>query len=301
MTGPTSFNLQYHSIAGRLAGPWAMIMHDRGGEAALGPFLLFLLPAFLIRRRDAAMRSASLVGVFTGAYWLLWFLTARDPRFFLPAWPAACALAAAAACGAFTGMLGTCARLACVISAAFAPFYAASLTYRILNPGPVVWGAVPGDAYADRLIPPPGRYAPLARAANLALDARERVLVVGDVKGALLKPWPVYPSMFDTPHLAAWVREADSSRRLMVKFRQHGVRAVFYNPGGAIYLRSHFGHFRYTDAQRRILLGFWERCLEPVHELREGSDLLMGLYRVRARPVPSRSRARGSLLPGDSR
>ena len=138
----------------------------------------------------------------------------------------------------------------------------------------------------DRLLPPAGRYAPLAHATNRLVSATRKVLVVGDVKAAMLQPRAVYASMFDTPHLVHWVRGSPSAGRLLVKFRQRGIDAVFYNVGGAIYLKNHFGHYRYTDAQRRVLRSFWERYLEPLHEIREGDDTVMGLYRVRRSPGP---------------
>ncbi len=294
MTGPTSFNLQYPYLLDRLAGPWLMIMHDRGGEAAFGPFVLWLLPTMLLWRQ-VGTPGVTRLSLFVGVYWLCWFVSARDPRFFLPVWPVGCALAATALC-TITGALAFVARWVCVLAAAFAPCFAASLAYRMLNPGPVVWGAIPRGLYVDRLIPPPGRYAPLAHATNRLVGAHERVLIVGDVKGVTLRPVPWYPSMFDTPHLVAWAREAASADRLRVKFRQRGIHAIFYNVGGAIYLKNQFGHYRYSDVQRQVLQEFWERYLEPLHEIQEGADTVMGLYLVRRQPGPPRP----LQLPGET-
>lgn len=284
MTGLTSFNVQYPLPLDRLAGPWLMVMHDGGGEAALGPFALWLIPALLLGRRDGGGAPFRL-GVFTVVYWMAWFGSARDPRFFLPAWPAACALAAAALVS-IGGLAGRAARLICLPPLAFAPFFAAAVCYRTLNPGPVVWGAIPRDLYRERLIPPPGKYAALARAANRLVEPGGKVLVVGDVKGAMFRPTPVYPSMFDTPHLAAWVREAESASLLRKKLRQGGVAALAVNFGGALYLKRQFGHFEFSPRERAVLARLGERYLEPLHEIREAGDLYMGLYRLRERPGP---------------
>ena len=304
MTGPTSFNVQYRggfpgaAVLARLAAPWLMVMQGRGGEAALYPFVPALIPGFLLFGSGAsalltpAIRRAC---IFVAAYWLCWFASARDPRFFLPAWPVACALVALIP-AVLPGPFGAATRLACAVTAATAPFLAASLACRTLNPGPVAWGAVSRRYYMERLIPPPGRYAPLVRAANREFHSRDRLLVVGDVKGVLLEPFPVYPSMFDTPRIVLMARESVSPERLRVKLRQEGIDGIFYNAGGAVFLRSQFGHFRYNPAIRRVLAGFWDRWLDTVEEMREDSRMVMGLYRVRGRPGPRRPLA----LPGEA-
>jgi hypothetical protein len=294
MTGPTSFNVQYGSLFARLAAPWLMVIQGRGGEGAFYPFVPVLIPG-LILFRTVMVPAARHAAVFVAAYWVCWFVSARDPRFFLPAWPVACALAALVP-PVLTGPFGASARLVCAVTAATVPFLDASLAYRTLNPGPVAWGAVTRRFYMERMIPPAGRYAPAARAANGNLSRADRLLVVGDVKGVLLEPYPVYPSLFDTPHLVVLLRESGSADRLGVKLRQRGISAIFYNPGGAVFLKGQFGHFRYSPAGRRTLRDFWERRLAPVWEMREGGGVVMGVYRVAARPDSRRP----LLLPGEA-
>lgn len=315
MTGPTSFNLQYPHGVDRLAGIWQMIMHDRGGEAAFGPYALAILPSLLLFApgvRAAAgrlgvgsvpvavlPRMASVLNrlaVFVGVYWILWVLAARDPRFFLPAWPAVCALTAAAL-GRIPGRPGLLVRWGCAAGFFFTPGFTAAVAYRTMNPGPVIWGAIPRGFYEARLIPPADRLVPLLRAVNDALPDARAVLVVGDVKAPGLRARPLYPSMFDTPHLTAWLRESASAGRLAVKFRQAHADAVVFNPGGAVYLRAQFGHFTWTDRERRVLGAFWERRLVPVREMIDGGRLEVGGYRV----LRAAGARRPLTLPGDER
>lgn len=292
MTGTTSFNVQYPLATGRLAGPWLAFMHDRGGEAALGPFALTLVPLALWswRRLSAPARA---MGVFALAYWLGWFASVRDARFFLPAVPVAAAFIAVVL-GGIAGAPGAVLRLACAASFAFAPFRAASVAYRTVNPAAVVWGAVPAGYFVEKLVPPPGSVR-LARLAS-SPEAGGHVLVIGDVKAAEVAPRALYQSMFDTPHITAAVREEATSNRLAVWFKERGVGTVIYNRGGALYLKGQFGHFNWTSRERTVLKGFFERYLLPVREEKEKGETVMGLYRVAPRPGPRRPLP----LPGDA-
>jgi len=292
MTEANSFNIQYPNALARLAAPWSCVMHDRGSAAALGPFALALLPAFLWVA-PPARRAAARLGIFAAACWLCWFASARDPRFLLPAWPAACALAGCVA-GELEGRAGTAVRWAVALGAAVTVPFVAAEVGRGPNPGPVLWGAVPREAYADYLLAPPRVYVPLMRVAGAAADGGT-LLVVGDVKAPFVRVRAWYPSMFDTPHLEAWVAESASPERLAVRFRQHRVRSVFFHQGGSSYLREKFGPFTWTLRDRAVLRAFWERRLEPVRETRD-SGWLLGVYRVGA---PSAAR-RSLPIPGDA-
>ena len=294
MTGPTSFNLQYPGFLSRLAGPWSTFMHDRGSEAALGAFTLVLAPfAFLIRRSISP--SARIISLFALIFWIIWFMVARDPRFFLPALPA-CAVLSAVALSSVTGVFGRVLCLAFAVWAAFAPLYASRVVYRTLNPGPVVWGAMERSIYENALIPAPNFFVPMARA-TAGLPAGKRILVVGDVKAVKILPRALYQSMFDTPHIEESVRRVRSSGDLNRWFRQNNIGTVFFNPGGAVYLRSQFGHYQWTPRERAVLAGFWATRLYPIRETRNDGDLVMGLYEVGLRPG-----ARVILpIPGESR
>jgi hypothetical protein len=289
MTGPTSFNLQYGSPAGALAAPWLFFMHDRGSGSALGPFVLTLFPLVLLVRGFLREKAARL-SVFAGAYWAAWALSVRDPRFCLPAWPAACAVAGGALAAA-SGPAGAILRGASLLAALFAPPFAASVSFRQLNPGPCFWGAVSREDYEARLIPPPSSYVPAARAAGAVLGKAGRVLVVGDVKGALLAPLPVYSSMFDLSHLEKWVDESGTPGRLAVKFRQAGISGVLYNPEGAGFLRRQFGHFSFTPARRKVLSSFWSAGLEKAWSGSVYTVFRVGGLRRGTRP--------SALVPGE--
>ena len=297
MTGPTSFNIQYSGIWDRIAGPWKMIMHDRGSEAALGVYVITLAP-FVLLAGGVLSGLTGRIAWFCLVYWLIWFLTARDTRFFLPAWPIACVLCARV----WTGFIepGGKGRIFASslfwLAAGLTPFIVSSLAMRIYNPGPVVWGAVERGMYVAKMIPPSGKFALMMRRASRSFRASERILLVGDVKAVDLRPIPVYPSLFDTPQIVSWTREAVSARRLAVRFRQKGITGVFFNPGGAVYLKAQFGHYRYTGSQYNILMEFWQRRLEPVHEMREKGVLDLGVYRLTA----GRAARRDLKVPGES-
>ena len=294
MTGPTSFNVQYPGLAARLAGPWLSFMHDRGTEAALGWFMPFFAPLAVVLRGKISPVSRR-IGLFALVYWLIWFVAARDPRFFLPALPA-CAALSAALLVSVPGIPGRV--LAGVFGAAalFAPAYAAHVTYRTLNPGPVVWGALDRAIYENALIPSPNLFAPMARA-TADLAAGQRILVVGDVKAAFIRGRTLYQSLFDTPQIESAVRESGTPGDLERWFRQRRIGTVLFNPGGAVFLRSQFGHYQWSARERRLLGGFWGSHLSPIREMREGGELAMGLYRVGRRPGPRSS----IMVPGDSR
>ena len=311
MTEANSFNIQYPDLVSRVAAPWRMIMHDRGSGAAFGPFALALLPAFVWLRAPAHSRrgwragegdglvggispeAAARLGIFAAAGWLCWFVTARDPRFFLPEWPAVCALAGAAAGGIET-RAGTAIRWAVAAGALATVPFVASETGRTLAPGAVVWGAVPRDAYAEFLLAPPRVYVPVLRAAG-ATSGERALLVVGDVKAPFVRVRTWYASMFDTPPLEAWVTESRSVTRLAIKFRQHRIGAVFFHQGGAAYLKEKFGPYVWTLRDRAVLRGWWERRLLPVREVKAGGALL-GVYRV----VGPGTRPRFLPLPGEA-
>ncbi len=287
MTGGTSFNLQYAGIASWAGWPWAMVMHDRGGEAALGPFALALGPLVLClpgagRRVPAARTGVRRLAGFAGLHLLLWAATARDPRFCLGAWPALCALSGAVLV-AVPGGAGAVLRGACGAGIAWAPLFAAAVGFRTLNPGPVAWGAVSREAYRDRMIPPPGRYSPWAGAASALTPPGGRVLIVGDVKAVLVRPVARSQSLFDTPHLVAWLREARDAGRLAVRFRQAGIATVLYNAGGVHYLHEQFGEYALDPRQTALLRGFWASWLVPLRRLKGGPR--MELLGVRARPA----------------
>jgi 4-amino-4-deoxy-L-arabinose transferase-like glycosyltransferase len=292
MSEANSFNLQYPDVWSRLAAPWRMIMHDRGSAAAFGPVALALLPAFLWFRAPAH-RAAARLGLFAAAGWLCWAVSARDPRFVLPLWPAVCALAGVS-CNELPGRAGTAVRWAVAAAAlATVPFVASEIG-KTLNPGAVLWGAVPRDAYAEFLLPPSRVYVPTLRVAGAAAG-RDSLLVVGDVKAPFVRARAWYASMFDTPPLEAWVTESGSASRLSVRFRQHRISCVFFHQGGAAYLKGKFGPYTWTLRDRAVLRAFWERRLEPVREVRPDGALL-GVYRV----VPPRPRARPLPMPGDT-
>jgi len=176
------------------------------------------------------------------------------------------------------------------VAVAFAPAFSASLSFRLLNPGPCAWGVLPREAYEQKLVPPPDAYMPAARAAGSFFGAGERVLIVGDVKGARLSPLPVYSSMFDVPHLEAWTAASPTPERLMARFRQARIAGVMYNPAGAAYLGRQFGHFSFSPAQRRLLAAFWSSGLERVW-----TGNVYTLYRVRPfrRGVPPAGKVPG--------
>lgn len=292
MTGPTSFNIQYPDFLARLAGPWTTFMHDRGGEAALGMFTLAMLPLAVILRKSLS-RVSRAVGLFAVVYWSAWFAVARDPRFFLPALPA-CAVFSAALLVSVQGNWGRL--LAAVFGAwaLFAPFQASRVAYRTANPGPVVWGAMDRAAYENAVIPAPNLFVPMARVAS-SLPVPGRILVVGDVKAAHISSGALYQSMFDTPHIEAAVRESRSVEGLDRWFRQRRIGAVLFNPGGAAFLRSQFGHFRWAPRERAVLAQFWKSRLYPFREFRDGGELVMGIYLVEPRAGVS------IPLPGDSK
>jgi hypothetical protein len=122
-------------------------------------------------------------------------------------------------------------------------------------------------------------FVPMARSAT-DLVPGGRILVVGDVKAAHIHARALYQSMFDTPCLTEAVRRSASREQLLKWFRQNRISGVLFNPGGAGYLRSQFGHYRWSARERRVLSSFWGSGLSPVRESREGGKLVMGLYRV---------------------
>jgi hypothetical protein len=121
------------------------------------------------------------------------------------------------------------------------------------------------------------------------------VLVVGDLKvpGLAARAW--YPSMFDTPALTAWVRAVADPARLAVAFHQHGIGTVLFNPGGAVYLRTQFGHFTWSRRERRLLTSFWSHRLELMRTFPETGQGAVEVYRLR----PHHGNSRHLLLPGD--
>jgi hypothetical protein len=294
MTGPTSFNVQYPDFISRLTGPWRTFMHDRGSEAALGMFTLAMAPLFLGARKNLSKASRDLA-LFASVYWLTWFLVARDPRFFLPALPA-CAAFAAALLVVVPGNPGRLLGAVFGVWALFAPFFASHIVYRTMNPGPVVWGALDRGVYENALIPAPNLFVPMARASADLLGSG-RILVVGDVKAAHISPRALYQSMFDTPHIEQAVRESASPERLDCWFRQRHISAVLFNPGGAAFLRTQFGHYRWTEREKSVLTRFWKTRLFPLREVRDGKDLGMGLYEAGGR----RGSGAGLPIPGEPR
>ncbi len=287
MTGPTSFNVQYPLPTSRLAAPWLMVMHDAGSEAAWGPFILATLPLAVLLPGALGPASRRL-GLFSLVYWAAWFVLARDPRFFLPALPALSAFIASllASTG---GVAATILRCALAAAALFTPLWSAHIAYVRFSPGAAVWGTVPRAVYVERLVPPPGFIA-MARFVSANASPGSRVLVVGDVKGWEVRPRVLYQSMFDTPRITTAVRECASAVRMAVWMRQRNVGTVIYNPGGAGFLRSQFGHYDYTPRERGVLRDFWRR-LAVLREARDGGNVVVGCYTVMPRaasraPVP---------------
>jgi hypothetical protein len=160
------------------------------------------------------------------------------------------------------------------------------------NPGPVFWGAITRERYAERLIPPSERYVPLARGAGMLTPPGRRVLVVGDVKGAWIAASVLSQSMHDTPHLMGWVRESASAERLAVRFRQANVGTVFYSAGGVAYFRRQFGQYALTVRQDAVLRRFWAARLKPVRWLTTPPAAV--LYAV----VPPGTRVDSPPMPG---
>jgi len=291
MSGPTSFNLQYPDAPAWLAAPWLMVMHDRGSDAALGPFALVFIPVLVLLPVSRVSGAIRRLGLFAGVYWLCWFATARDPRFFLPAWPTVCALAAAAILK-LAGPAGALLRAVSIMLIALAPAYDSATAWAKFGPGPVFWGAITRERYAECLIPPSDRYVPLAREAGTFTPPGRRVLVVGEVKNAWITAPALGQSMHDTPHLMAWVRESPSAERLAIRFRQANVGTVFYNAGEVAYFRRQFGQYALTSRQETVLRVFWAARLKPVRWLKTLPATV--LYTV----VPPGTRVDSPPMPG---
>ena len=72
---------------------------------------------------------------------------------------------------------------------------------------------------------------------------------------------------------------------------------MFFNPGGAVFLRSQFGHYKWSPGERAVLARFWQSRLFPVREMKDGGDLVMGLYKTGYRTSGNIS----IPLPGETR
>jgi hypothetical protein len=274
--------------AGWLAAPWAITFRHAATDAALGPWMLALLPLLSLARPLPPGGRA--LGAFAGAWALGWLAAARDPRFLLPVWPVAAVLAARPL-GALPGRAGMMVRVFCFAAMFVSPPFSAARAAGTFNPGPVLWGAITRERYAEVIIPPAHRFVALAREAD-RMPAPGRVLIVGDVKAARYRPRALCQSMADTPHLEAWARGSATADRLRVKVRQAGVTAVHYDAAAVLYFRDQFGWYRLTGRERAVLTEFWIRHLVPLRWF--AAPPVAMLYGVSRRPIASG----GPPLPG---
>ncbi len=271
------------------ATPWLVTAKDRLADAALGPFALILIPLLLLGGRPA--RGARRLAVFAAVFAGCWAATSRDPRFLLPVWPALAALAAASL-GGLAGRTGAAVRAGLAGVMILTPPFIAERAGKSFNTGPVVWGAITRQRYAESIIPPAQRFVPLALQLNALNPGRRPVVVVANVKGAWIAGRALYQSMPDTPHLVAWVRGVSTVDRLAIRFRQAGAAFVFYDAGAVTYFMEQFGQYRLTARERAVLAGFWSSRLVPLRWFTEPPVMLV--YRVSRTPLPPQ----GPALPG---
>lgn len=206
-----------------------VLFRGSSGER-LTELLGLLLPAALLLRGGAGALAGSPAGrlvAFTAAFAILWGILTPDLRFFAPALGGLAALAAVGFLKAEIAF-GRWLRIGLGVVLALNLVRLPRAHISLFSPLPFVLGRETVWDNATRALFPAPYFGRAARAANGALPARARLLVMIDIKAHYLWRRAYHDFQYVMPGLyLRWLRMSGSVEGLLKKLRQEGVTHVF--------------------------------------------------------------------------